>query len=111
MIQNFARSRQIPPVKTAALKEFTKRGKTLRSKFKRSTLGSRPDFDRDPVKILESQNRVRIRELVPVRMGRMAQSPFAFFRGAAAIMAHDLATTPITGLTVQACGDCHLSNF
>src|SRR5262249_16510248 len=69
------------------------------------------DFDRDPVKILESQNRMRIRELVPVRMGRMAQSAFAFFRGAAAVMAHDLATTPITGITVQACGDCHLSNF
>src|SRR5215813_4868865 len=111
MIQNYARSRQIPPVNTAALKEFSKQGKTLRGKLKRSTLGTRLDFDRDPVKILESQNRVRIRELVPVRMGRMAQSPFAFFRGAAAVMAHDLATTPITGITVQACGDCHLSNF
>jgi uncharacterized protein (DUF2252 family) len=98
-------------VNTAALKKFNKQGKTLRSKLKRSTLGTRLDFDRDPVKILEGQNSVRIRELVPVRMGRMAQSPFAFFRGAAAVMAHDLATTPITGITVQACGDCHLSNF
>src|SRR5215471_10866148 len=111
MIQKYARSRSVAPVNTAALKEFSKQGKTLRPKIKRSTLGTRLDFDRDPVKILEGQNSVRIRELVPVRMGRMAQSPFAFFRGAAAVMAHDLATTPITGITVQACGDCHLSNF
>ena len=111
MIEKFARSRRIPPMNTAALKEFFKEGKTLRAKVKRSTLGMRPDFDRDPVKILEGQNRWRIPELVPVRMGRMAQSPFAFYRGAAAVMAHDLATTPITGITVQACGDCHLSNF
>src|SRR5499433_51584 len=111
MIENYAKSQRIPPVNTAALKEFCKHGRTLRAKAKRSNLGTKLDFDRDPVKILESQNRVRIRELVPVRMGRMAQSPFAFFRGAAAVMAHDLATTPITGITVQACGDCHLSNF
>src|SRR5215468_5971515 len=111
MIQDYARSRQIPPVNTAALKQFSKQGRTLRGKLTRSALGTRLDFDRDPVKILENQNRVRIRELVPVRMGRMAQSPFTFFRGAAAVMAHDLATTPITGITVQACGDAHLSNF
>src|SRR5262252_10630502 len=111
MIQKYARSRRVGPVNTAALKELSKQGKTLRSKLKRSTLGTGLDFDRDPVKILEGQNRIRIRELVPVRMGRMAQSAFAFFRGAASVMAHDLATTPITGITVQACGDCHLSNF
>src|SRR5215467_3987678 len=111
MIQKYARSRRVAPVNTAALKEFTKQGKTLRSKLKRSALGTRLDFDRDPVKILEGQNSARIREPVPVRMGRMAQSPFAFFRGAAAVMAHDLASTPITGITVQACGDCHMSNF
>jgi uncharacterized protein (DUF2252 family) len=111
MIQDYARSRQIPPVNTATLKQFSKQGRTLRAKLKRSTLGTRLDFDRDPVTILEGQNRVRIRELVPVRMGRMAQSPFAFFRGAAAVMAHDLGTTPVTGITVQACGDSHLSNF
>jgi uncharacterized protein (DUF2252 family) len=111
MIENYARSRRVAPVNTAALKKFSKQGKTLRSKLKRSTLGTILDFDRDPLKILEGQNSARIRELVPVRMGRMAQSPFAFFRGAAAVMAHDLASTPITGITVQACGDCHLSNF
>src|SRR5262252_490643 len=111
MIENYAKSKRIPPINTAALKEFSKQGRTLRAKLKRSTLGTGLNFERDPVKILEGQNRVRIPELVPVRMGRMAQSPFAFFRGAAAVMAHDLATTPITGITVQACGDCHLSNF
>src|SRR5215469_8001588 len=111
MIEKYARSRRIPPVNTATLKEFDERGSILRAKLKRSTLGTRLDFDRDPVQILERQNRMRIPELVPVRMGRMAQSPFTFFRGAAAVMAHDLATTPITKITVQACGDCHLSNF
>src|SRR5215831_5629710 len=91
--------------------ELRKQGRALRSDVKRSALGTALDFDRDPLAILTSQNRVRIRELVPVRMGRMAQSPFTFFRGAAAVMAHDLATTPITGISVQACGDAHLSNF
>src|SRR5215475_9232209 len=111
MIENYTRSRRVAPVNTAALKEFSKQGKTLRSKLKRSTLGTKLDFDRDPLKILEGQNSLRIRELVPVRMGRMAQSPFAFFREATTVMAHDLAPTPITAITVQACGDCHLSNF
>jgi uncharacterized protein (DUF2252 family) len=111
MIENYTKPQRIPPVNTAALKEFYKQGRTLRGKLTRSSLGTSLDFARDPVKILEDQNRVRIRELVPVRMGRMSQSPFAFFRGAAAVMAHDLASTPITGITVQACGDCHLSNF
>ena len=53
----------------------------------------------------------RVAELVPVRYERMAESPFAFYRGAAAVMAMDLATTPVTGLNVQACGDAHVANF
>ena len=61
--------------------------------------------------MLEAQAASRIDELVPVRYGRMAESPFAFFRGGAAIMAADLASTPVTGLRVQACGDAHVSNF
>ncbi len=93
------------------IKELRSRGKVLRADVNRSTLGTGLDIDRDALEILKSQNRVRIRELVPVRMGRMAESPFAFFRGAAAVMAHDLATTPVTGITVQACGDAHLQNF
>ncbi|MFL5975926.1 MAG: DUF2252 domain-containing protein [Solirubrobacterales bacterium] len=65
----------------------------------------------DPVELLERQAQTRAPELVPIRYGRMLVSPFTFYRGAALIMAHDLATTPRSGLTVQCCGDAHLSNF
>lgn len=67
--------------------------------------------ERDPLALLESQAGTRIPELVPVRYGRMATSPFAFFRGAALVMADDLAHTPDTDLHTQLCGDAHLSNF
>ena len=67
--------------------------------------------DRDPVAVLLAQNQSRVPELVPVRMGRMADSQFSFFRGAAAVMASDLSRTPVSGIEVQACGDAHLSNF
>jgi uncharacterized protein (DUF2252 family) len=69
--------------------------------------GDRPD----PVELLVEQNRTRETDLVPVRHGRMMVSPFTFYRGAAKIMASDLAGTPTAGLTVQLCGDAHLSNF
>jgi uncharacterized protein (DUF2252 family) len=65
----------------------------------------------DPVELLERQASTRLPDLVPVRYGRMLVSPFAFYRGAALIMAADLASTPRSGLTVQCCGDAHLSNF
>ena len=65
----------------------------------------------DPVDILTAQGRERIPELLPERYARMKADPFAFFRGAAAVMAADLAESPSTGLRVQACGDCHLANF
>jgi uncharacterized protein (DUF2252 family) len=65
----------------------------------------------DPIQLLEESSKGRIPELLPIRYGRMMQSPFAFYRGAAAIMAADLAQTPVTGLRVQVCGDCHLVNF
>jgi uncharacterized protein (DUF2252 family) len=65
----------------------------------------------DPVAVLERQAKSRVPELVPLRYGRMLASPFTFYRGAAAIMAADLAPTPASGLWVQACGDAHLSNF
>src|SRR5262249_26765855 len=65
----------------------------------------------DPVALLESQAESRIAELVPVRYGRMLASPFAFFRGAAMIMALDLAAGPHSGITVQLCGDAPVSNF
>src|SRR6516164_2038173 len=65
----------------------------------------------DPVEVLIEQGKSRIADLLPVRYARMKTDPFAFLRGAAAIMAADLASCPATGLRVQACGDCHLSNF
>jgi len=71
-----------------------------------------PAADRgDPVALLEAQNVTREQDLVPVRHGRMAVSPFTFYRGAAKIMANDLAGTPTAGLEAQLCGDAHLSNF
>jgi len=66
---------------------------------------------RDPVELLEQQAANRVPDLVPIRYGRMLASPFTFYRGAALVMAYDLSTTPVSGLTVQACGDAHLSNF
>src|SRR5262249_20068436 len=65
----------------------------------------------DPVEILVGQGKTWIAELLPIRYARMKADPFAFLRGAAAIMAADLASGPTTGLRVQACGDCHLANF
>lgn len=70
-----------------------------------------PAPGRDPVALLSAQDDDRVADLLPLRYGRMAVSPFTFFRGAAAIMAADLATTPTSGLTAQLCGDAHLSNF
>ncbi len=67
--------------------------------------------ERDPVAVLEQQNTTRLADLVPVRMGRMLQSPFTFYRGSAAVMAHDLTTAKVTGTTVVCCGDAHVSNF
>jgi uncharacterized protein (DUF2252 family) len=88
-------------------------GKALRTEVPRSAHADwKPAADRpDPIELLEASNRDRLPELVPIRYGRMLQSPFAFLRGAAAVMAHDLAATPATGVRVQACGDCHLMNF
>jgi len=70
-----------------------------------------PANRRDPVDMLIEYGVGRVPELLPIRYGRMMQSPFAFYRGAAAIMAADLAGLPSTGIRVQSCGDCHLVNF
>ncbi len=71
-----------------------------------------PAADRpDPVAVLEEESAARVPELVPIRYGRMLASPFTFFRGAAAIMAADLARSPRSGIVAQLCGDAHLSNF
>jgi hypothetical protein len=84
-------------------------GKALRDTVPRvSHAGWKPSpRRRDPIDILEESNRDRVQELVPIRYGRMLRSPFTFLRGSAGLMAYDLATTPSTGLRVQACGDCH----
>jgi uncharacterized protein (DUF2252 family) len=89
------------------------RGKAARTDAARSLQGRwEPATDRpDPIALLEEQAETRLPELIPIRHGRMSVSPFTFYRGAALIMAADLAGTPTTGLTVQTCGDAHLSNF
>ena len=88
-------------------------GKAARTAVPRSSHGEwRPAADRpDPVDVLERQAVSRVGRLVPLRYGRMLASPFAFYRGAAAVTAADLAATPRSGLEVQLCGDAHLSNF
>jgi uncharacterized protein (DUF2252 family) len=88
-------------------------GKAARSGASRSSHGEweAGTGRMDPVAILERQAEARLQDLVPIRYGRMSTSAFAFFRGAAAVMAADLAATPVSGLQVQACGDAHLSNF
>ena len=88
-------------------------GKALRAKVsRRSHAGWKtPKSGRDPIRLLVESSRGREPSLIPIRYGRMLQSPFTFYRGAAAIMAADLARTPTSGIRVQACGDCHLLNF
>ena len=89
------------------------RGKAARNEVSRASHGGwAPAADRpDPISLLEEQAVTRVPELVPIRYGRMLVSPFTFYRGAALIMAADLAATPRSGLNVQLCGDAHLSNF
>jgi uncharacterized protein (DUF2252 family) len=89
------------------------RGKDARTQVPRESHAAfdPPASRPDPLDLLEEQAASRLPDLVPVRYGRMSVSPFAFFRGAALVMASDLAGTPVSGLPVQACGDAHLSNF
>ncbi|MFE5481420.1 DUF2252 domain-containing protein [Streptomyces sp. NPDC056527] len=88
-------------------------GKSLRERVPRSThstltlAGDRPDA----VRAVEESSRDRVKELAPIRVGRMAASPFAFLRGSAGLMAHDLAGSPVTGVAAQICGDAHAANF
>jgi uncharacterized protein (DUF2252 family) len=100
-----------PVVAHFTASERAGRGRAARAECPRSSHASfELTPDRDPVAILEAQAPSRVPELVPVRYGRMLVSPFTFYRGAAAIMAHDLAPTPRAGLQAQLCGDAHLSN-
>ena len=89
------------------------KGKDLRRKVPRSSHGDwTPAADRpDPLQLLQAQDEGRLQKLLPIKYGRMVASPFAFLHGSAAVMATDLAHTPVTGLDVVLCGDAHLSNF
>ncbi len=101
------------PVAHLSPDEHAARGKSARTEVpRRSHAEWAPSTLRpDPVDLLEQQAETRVPELVPIRYGRMLVSPFTFFRGAALIMASDLAATPRSGIRAQLCGDAHLSNF
>jgi len=96
-----------------ALSERRAIGRRLRNKVRRAAHAkwSPKKASGDPVASIVAANADRVRELVPIKMGRMAAGPFAFFRGAAPLMAADLATLPMTGLRVQICGDAHVRNL
>ena len=107
-----------PPIRTAASARSSPAdraasGKDARTRRHRSSFAEwTPDPSRpDPITILEEQGLTRVPELLPIRYGRMAASPFSFYRGAAAIMASDVCRDTSTGLDVQLCGDAHLVNF
>jgi uncharacterized protein (DUF2252 family) len=108
-----ARTTRAKVVVHLTVDERIARGKAARAEIPRSRHAEyeAPHDRADPVTLLEDQARTRVPELVPIRYGRMLVSPFTFYRGAAKIMAHDLAGTPRSGLNVQCCGDAHLSNF
>ena len=93
--------------------QSTARGKQARADVPRASHAGWVPWDErpDPIALLEEQIPSREAELVPIRHGRMLHSPFAFFRGAAYIMASDLSRTPQSGIRAQLCGDAHLSNF
>ncbi len=101
------------PVPHLSVAERVARGKAARKEVPRASHAKfePPPTRADPVALLERQAKTRVPELVPIRYGRMLVSPFTFYRGAALVMANDLASTPRSGLTVQCCGDAHLSNF
>lgn len=94
-------------------KELYASGKKLREKCSREShaIWKASRARRNPIDLIHESNQGRIAQLIPIRHGRMLQSPFAYYRGTALNMAADLAATPVSGLHVQACGDCHLMNF
>ncbi len=101
------------PVVAISKSERHKQGKALREKCPRAAHAEwKPrSKSQDPIKLLEESDADRIPGLIPVKYQRMAVSPFTFFRGAAILQARDLANAPVSGISVQACGDCHLANF
>ncbi len=89
----------------------TELGRAARHTVPRSRLSRLTTSGRDPLGILATQNETRVQELLPLRVERMSQSPFAFYRGTAALMAADLARDPHSGILVASCGDAHVANF
>src|ERR1700716_1842258 len=109
-----------PPLAPAALHDLSatsderrESGRVARKLARRGTLGhwGEEELGHDALKTILAQNQVRVPELVPVRHQRMAASPWNYYRGAAAVMAADLASQPDSGLLVQLCGDAHVLNF
>ncbi len=94
-----------------SLGERMELGRAARKKTPRARLAICKTKERDPIALLEASNVGRVSELIPIRYGRMIANPFAFYRGAAALMAFDLAALPRTDIIVQLCGDAHLANF
>ncbi|BBU30446.1 hypothetical protein BTHE68_41800 [Burkholderia sp. THE68] len=86
-------------------------GRAARERTPRSAHEAIGDVDRDPIELLRMSSKGRVDALIPLRYGRMLVSPFTFYRGSAIVQAHDLAATPDSGIAIQICGDCHLSNF
>jgi uncharacterized protein (DUF2252 family) len=104
---------KIAPVPHFTVDELAQKGKQARKRVPRSSHGEwSPDLRTDdPLELLDCQAVTRVPDLVPIRHGRMAASAFSFFRGAALVMASDLAAAPRSGMEVQLCGDAHLANF
>ena len=103
----------LPQTYLMKMEERTAIGKAMREKCSRSAQAALdlPSNRADPVDLLIENSQGRMEDLIPIRYGRMSANPFAFYRGAAAIMAYDLSHTPSSGLNLQICGDCHLVNF
>jgi uncharacterized protein (DUF2252 family) len=103
---------QLPPVLNLSWKERYEIGRSIREINPRSAHAEwSPPQDRDMLSLIRASNEGRVETLVPIRHGRMMVSPFTFYRGAPALMAYDLVHTPSSGIYVQLCGDCHISNF
>ena len=112
-VSSSAKRRASDAIEHLSVAERTALGKQARARRRRARATGVHAAPRPPRpdRAAREAGRTRVPELVPIRYGRMLVSPFAFYRGAAMIMAQDLATTPSSGLRVQCCGDAHLSNF
>jgi len=103
---------RLPAIAHLPTAERYELGRARRQQTPRATHAEwQPPRQRDPLALLAASNAGRTASLVPIRHARMAASPFAFYRGAPAVMAYDLAQTPSSGIVAQLCGDCHISNF